>query len=601
MLACAGAAEGQVQVLRQAEFAAAQHAGRVALPHMWDASVPGHAGVASYRLQVQAPGGSDLLALYVERACANLRVRLNGEVIGGPAELRPVQPNCYRPYLLAVPRSLLRPGGNELLLEVAGHAAPAVVSRQRAAGLSEVRFGPLDELQPLFDRQLFWTRGVAQLVCALMGALGLGLLGLSAIRRQGGRLFYFGLYALGWAVLELRLLLPLPLPHPLGDVLMYSLMGPTFGCAFVFLLRMVDRRWPRAERALWLQCAIAPPLLLATAYPARLLPAFTAYYNLLALEFLAVAGYFFATAWRHRRADFWVMAAGIGATAALAGLEIAMHNRWLPFQGLHVSHFIVPAVATVIGLHLLRQFAQALRATEQANVELERRVAQKSREIEDNWRQIAQLRASEAAQGERRRIASDLHDDLGARLLGITQASAAAGGSAEGERIAMMARQALDEMRLAVRGMTAEPAQAADVFADWRAECVGRLEAAGLQARWQAEEPPPGLALPSRVQVQCTRVLREAVSNVIRHSGATECRLRVAWQDEGLLLEVADNGRGLQPAGERSGGGHGLASIEARVRGLAGWHRFDAAPDGGTRLTAWLPVHPTPSANIDPV
>lgn len=592
----APATAAQVQVLSQAQFSAAGRPGpeqSVALPHTWWDTVPGYSGVASYRLPLAPPAGDELLAVYVERACADLRVRLNGQLVGGSAQLEPVGARCYRPHLVTLPRSLLRPGANELGLDVAGHAPPGVVSRQRAAGLSAVEVGPLSQLQPRFERQWFWTETVAQLVCALMGALGLGLLGLSAVRRQGGRLMYFGFYAFGWAVLELRLFVPLPGPHPWNDVLLYSLMGPTFVSAFVFLLRMVDRHWPRVERALWLQCALVP-LLLAASWPGYLRQAFTAYYNLLGLEFLVFAGFFFAVAWRERREDFWVMAAAIGATAAMAGLEIAQQNRWVPFQGLQVAHFVVPVAAAMIGLHLMRQLARALRATERANVELERRVAEKSREIEDNWRQIAQLRAAEAAQGERRRIASDLHDDLGARLLGITQASA--GGN---EPIAAMARQALDEMRLAVRGMTAAPALAADVFADWRAECVSRLEAAGLRARWEAGEPPDDLALPSRVQVQCTRVLREAVSNVIRHSGATECRIRIDWDGRGLMLEVADNGRGLAAAGAGRVG-HGLASIEGRIRGLAGWHRFEAGENGGTRLAAWIPLQ-TPSANIDTV
>ena len=131
------------------------------------------------------------------------------------------------------------------------------------------------------------------------------------------------------------------------------------------------------------------------------------------------------------------------------------------------------------------------------------------------------------ARQERRRIASDLHDDLGAQLLTIAQAS----NHASRERIAGMARQALDEMRLSVRGLAGEPAGVDDVLADWRAESVTRLAAAGFQADWLAEDLPAGLVLPARTHVQLTRILREALSNAIRHSGGTLCRFRFGLAD----------------------------------------------------------------------
>ena len=96
------------------------------------------------------------------------------------------------------------------------------------------------------------------------------------------------------------------------------------------------------------------------------------------------------------------------------------------------------------------------------------------------------------ARQERRRIASDLHDDLGAQLLTIAQSS----NHASRERIAGMARQALDEMRLSVRGLAGEPAGVGDVLADWRAESVTRLDAAGFQADWSPRSYRRGWCCP---------------------------------------------------------------------------------------------------------
>ncbi|NPC55987.1 sensor histidine kinase [Caenimonas soli] len=200
------------------------------------------------------------------------------------------------------------------------------------------------------------------------------------------------------------------------------------------------------------------------------------------------------------------------------------------------------------------------------------------------------------ARQERRRIASDLHDDLGAQLLTIAQASS----HASRERIAGMARQALDEMRLSVRGLAGEPAGVDDVLADWRAESVTRLAAAGFQADWLAEELPAGLVLPARTHVQLTRILREALSNAIRHSGGTRCSVRFGLADGELHMTIEDDGRGLAAAPHDRGLGHGLANIERRVRSLQGKYRFEHPDSGGTRLRVWIPLAGQ-SANIDSV
>lgn len=208
----------------------------------------------------------------------------------------------------------------------------------------------------------------------------------------------------------------------------------------------------------------------------------------------------------------------------------------------------------------------------------------------------AQAAYQRGALEERQRIASDLHDDLGAKLLTIAQASAQPEGMA---RVASLAREALDDMRLSVRGLSGEAAPLADVLADWRAETMTRLAAAGLQGEWLADDPPTGCMLPARTRMQLTRVLREAVSNTIRHSGGQRCQVRVAVAAHALHLEVQDDGQGLSGVTAAAGGGHGLPNIERRVRKLGGQHRFSAAEPSGTCLRVEVPLV-APSATIDP-
>ena len=190
---------------------------------------------------------------------------------------------------------------------------------------------------------------------------------------------------------------------------------------------------------------------------------------------------------------------------------------------------------------------------------------------------------------ERQRIAGDLHDDLGAKLLTIAQTAQSAQPAPE--RLAHLARQALDDMRLSIHGLTADAAPMADVLADWRAETAQRLADAGVAMDWQASDPPEGLVLSARLQVQLTRVLREAISNVIRHSGAHRCRVDVSLQAGGtrLRLAVADDGASPGPVPSPvPSAGHGLPSIERRARQLGGGHGMGTGPLGG--WVVWVEV-----------
>ena len=180
----------------------------------------------------------------------------------------------------------------------------------------------------------------------------------------------------------------------------------------------------------------------------------------------------------------------------------------------------------------------ALVVAEKSRSSLQSRVRDITAVIERNFAQLAELRVEQMTEKERRRIAADLHDDLGAKLLTIVH-------TCDNERIANLGREALDEMRLSVRGLSGRPMQLGDAMADWRAETVLRLGQTHIEVDWQSPADPGDQLLPARAFVQTTRILREAVNNIIKHSGATRCEVRcfAAFGEYGMIIE--DNGRGI--------------------------------------------------------
>jgi signal transduction histidine kinase len=345
-------------------------------------------------------------------------------------------------------------------------------------------------------------------------------------------------------------------------------------------------RQPRTwvQRLLLWQCVVIP-LLLVVVVPHRLAHAASAVYFVLSWEFLLAIAFFAWYSWRSMRRDFWLMGANLVLLLALALAEIAIQGGWLALPKVHLIHFAMPVFSLAIGMRLVQKFAAALTESEKLNRELEQRVADKTAEIEKNYAQLSDLRADQAAATERQRIASDLHDDLGAQLVTIAQASLHAHDIG---RVAELARQALSDMRLAVRGLTGEPTPLPYVLADWRAETVERLSLAGIAVFWNANDPAMNWMLPARAQVQLTRILRETVSNVIRHSGANMCWVDVHVAANQLQLGVEDDGQGFNM--QKPSPGQGLGNLVARARVLQGTLQIVPREAGGTCVRLSVPL-----------
>ncbi|WP_157266829.1 sensor histidine kinase [Azohydromonas aeria] len=170
-------------------------------------------------------------------------------------------------------------------------------------------------------------------------------------------------------------------------------------------------------------------------------------------------------------------------------------------------------------------------------------------------------RAAEAARREERlRLAQDLHDDLGARLLALLV-------HADDARSAEALRLALQDLKLLTRGLAAGCHRLLHAEAEWRAELHRRLADAGCALAWRFEADAD-LDLGVAQWSALTRVLRELTSNAIAHARAT--RVDIEWRCAGRRLEltVRDDGPGGDP--QQWAHGLGLSGVRRRVRDLGG-------------------------------
>ena len=571
-----------------AHFPADAAAVATVLPDEWAQSRPGHDGSVWYRARFDKPAGigdDDLLALYIERACSNLEVHLNGRrIYSGGRMSEPMTRNCYRPQLVNLPAALLSPQANVLDIQVQGSALTHVAVRARAGGLSVLRIGPQAELAVLHAQREFWSITTVQIAAITLTALGGFLLALSWINRKERYLKYFGALLIGWALLSLRVWWPhWPLETREFELLVCSAFAPVVGVAVQFFLSYAGVRCRRVAGGLLLQCLLIPLSLLVAPVDDFFLLA-NVWFALMSVELIASIAYYLGLVWKHRRVDFWPMALTAGGMGVVVLLELSVQYRWLPMHAVQPLNVALPLLLLGIGSRLLQMFGRALQAAEVNRAQLENRVREATAEIESNFAQMSALRVEQVTEKERKRIAADLHDDLGAKLLTIVHTS-------DSERISTLAREALEEMRLSVRGLTGKPVQLADALADWRAEVVSRLGQANIEADWR--NPPDELQqqLSARVFVQTTRILREAVSNIIKHSGASHCKVRTSVDAVHFGLLVQDNGNGIpMELDGKLDRGHGMSSMKHRAKQLAGQCLVESGPGYGTVIRLTIPL-----------
>jgi two-component system, NarL family, sensor histidine kinase DesK len=254
-------------------------------------------------------------------------------------------------------------------------------------------------------------------------------------------------------------------------------------------------------------------------------------------------------------------------TAVLAGL-----GSWVDPDGSLYPALVIPALLGGFAMVGVKQLVRTMRELREARAT------------------VAHLAATE----ERLRLARDLHDLLGHSLSLITLKSELAGrmlpdrpgdAAQQVSDIEKVSRQALVDVREAVSGYR-RPTLPAEL-----ASARSALTSAGISARLHVPETVDGLA--PDAEGALAWALREAVTNVVRHSGAATCVVALATDAATATLTVSDDGRG--PTDDHTPG-NGLSGLSERLILAGGTLTTSRSGDGGFTLTAVVAVDPAPVA-----
>ncbi|MDI1249793.1 MAG: histidine kinase [Lacunisphaera sp.] len=213
-------------------------------------------------------------------------------------------------------------------------------------------------------------------------------------------------------------------------------------------------------------------------------------------------------------------------------------------------------------------------------------------------RQLERSERRRAVEAERMRIAHDIHDDMGASLTRISLMSTHAlrhtppGSTLHGElkRMDLAAREvtiALDEIVWAVNPAHDTLEGLCNYISQYVTESVAHSE---RLCRLEIPTLLPVRFISSGVRHHLLLALKEALNNSLKHSGATEVRTQLVFNDPTLTIVIADNGGGFDPSS--AGSGNGIANMNRRLQAAGGTCGIQSATGKGTTVTFTLTLPP---------
>jgi signal transduction histidine kinase len=210
--------------------------------------------------------------------------------------------------------------------------------------------------------------------------------------------------------------------------------------------------------------------------------------------------------------------------------------------------------------------------------------------------QRSRERLVSAREEERRRLRRDLHDGLGPRLAGLTLKLETARNRLSHDPLAdtlladliTCTQEAVADIRHLVYALRPPALDELGLIPALQEQVMQYSDQGHHEVHIRLEAPESLPPLPAAVEVAIFRIAQEALTNVVRHSHASRCMVRLALHEQERLLElnIEDNGRGLAPARST---GVGLASMRERAEELGGTCEVKQVPTGGTCVQVRLP------------
>jgi signal transduction histidine kinase len=559
----------------------------VALP-LEQAKRPGEdVARAWFRFSVTVPeqvNPAEPLALYGTRVMASAySVWINGQPIY--ADLNDWRIQWNYPLFVQIPYSQLKPGQ---VLDI-DLALPYQTSQGYALG--SVYFGKSNELRSLNDQRRYLQTTLPVVGIFLVGIMGVFSLLMWRKRPTESEHLWLALTAAFVIVCNLQFIYEFSysdIKSAWYGSLVDAVSSWIFLTFFIFALRFNKLNYPKAEAAL---------ILFTVANTVLTLPLWDWQVNALRLQlyvmmaaYVQVAALFTWLAMRRRTLSYFLFCLGVWALLAAGMHDVTyLTSRlepdqifWFPY-GAFMLFFLAEYL-------LQSRYLAALNQVEQNNQTLAQKLSQREQELGAQQALLLQAEKDKARLGERARLSQDIHDGIGSALTGTLIGLRSSTTTAS--QAARAVRECLDDIRIVMESLEPSAHDLTTLLGTLRQRFAGRLEAAGLQLDWHIADLPPLPWLDAPQALDILRVVQEIITNTLKHAHATQLLIvaqvvHPPGQPSAVLLTLADNGQGFDPAAQSTG--RGLGNIHTRLARVGAALEVTSQPGQGVSYRISLP------------
>lgn len=572
----------------------------VTLPDIWTKRWPTYTGVAWYRLDWQAQchlPNAEPLALLISSINMAGSVWSNESLLWSDLhQTEPLTRSWNSPRYLVLPiNSINTDSINHIYVRIVGDFITS-------PGLGTTTIGSLHETNTRYQQALWEQRTLYYLNIIFSITLGMVFACIWLLRRQEAAYGWYALASFFWVAFISNTLITETAPF--ADTISFTKFNIILFICYtysfcLFSWRFLNERFPRVEKIFLLLVLLSattiwlvPPLLTQS----LILKAFYAAIIIFSCNSIYVSHLCFQT----RQIELWLLAITLITCLILSTISILslFHllgniSIVLPYTSLIFAIFL----SVVLALRL----TQSLQKIESFNEELGQKIFEAEQILEVTLNNRHQLSIRNNQLKERLNLAHELHDGLGSSIVrSILEVSNAKEPMSNKHTLSILSllrndlRQIIDSFS---ESHTKLPSNPIYWLAPLRNRFIQVFDDMDMKLQWEVDSK--WVREPSAIQcLTLYRVAEEALTNVIKHSHATDVIFRCIVKDDEIELNIIDNGVGFNPIDiERSGISTGMSSMGRRLERLSARLAI-YSKTGETQIIVHSPYEQTPTNKV---